>query len=56
MAPEKSISDVLIAFTSSICNDHTINAYAYGTVLPFSWGKVLKNDAKNNLMGANTVA
>ena len=40
--PEKSISDALIGFTSSICNDHSINAYAYGTVVPFLWKKCSK--------------
>ena len=53
--PEKSISDVLIGFTSSICNDHSINAYAYGTVVPFSW-EMLKSDARNYLIGENSVA
>ena len=29
---------------------------AYGTVVPFSWKKGLKNDARNNLIGENSVA
>ena len=29
---------------------------AYGTVLPFSRGKVLKSDVKNNLKCKNAVA
>ena len=39
---KKSISDVLIPCTSSVCNGHVINANAYGTVPPFSYEKVLK--------------
>ena len=45
-APEKSISDILITFTSSFCNYLTIDAHAIVKVLPFSPEKVLKNNDK----------
>ena len=32
---EKSIPNVLIAFTSPLCNYRTVDARAYGTLLPF---------------------
>ena len=38
------------AFTSSFCNYRTMDAHAYGEVPPFLQEKVLKNDAKNNLI------
>ena len=41
--PEKSISNVLIAFTSPLCNYRTVDAHAYGTLLPFR-GKIQATD------------
>ena len=42
---EKSISDILEAFTSSFCKYCTTDVHAYGKMLLFSREKVLKNDA-----------
>ena len=34
----------------------SLHMHNYGTGFPFSWGKVLKHDVKNNLIGENTLA
>ena len=41
--PEKRISNVLIAFTSPLFNYRTVDAHAYGTLLPFP-GKIQATD------------